>query len=209
MTDERLPADLAQEPAHESPPARSASALERHDSSALWTFDDLRDLPEGNRYEIFDGSLLVSPTPNVSHCNAADDLADLLKRQAPGELRVSCAGFGISIRGGASYLVPDVIVLRRSTVRPMAATILPPDVLLVVEILSPSNTERDLVLKRHAYAVAGIPQYWIVDQETRTVTVLRLDDTGKNYVEATVVRAGAPWKTDDPFPLTLDPADFV
>jgi hypothetical protein len=39
--------------------------------------------------------------------------------------------------------------------------------------------------------------------------VLRLDDKTKQYVESAVVRAGTLWKTDDPFPLTLDPAEFV
>src|SRR3989440_12027811 len=111
----------------ESPPVRPRSALERDDAGAPWTISDLGDLPEGNRYEIFDGSLLVSPTPNVPHCNATDDLADLLKRQAPASLRVSGVGFGVSIRGGKSYLVPDVIVLRRSAVEQPKATLLPPD----------------------------------------------------------------------------------
>jgi Uma2 family endonuclease len=193
----------------ESPPARPRSVLERDDPSAPWTIDDLGDLPEGNRYEIFDGSLLVSPPPNVWHCNATDDLADLLKRQAPATLRVSGVGFGISIRGGGSYLVPDIVVVRRSALDRPRPTLLPPDVLLAVEVLSPSNPGNDLVLKRHEYAIAGIPQYWIVDQQARTLTVLRLDDTGQHYVESAVVRAGSPWKTDDPFPLTLDPAEFV
>jgi Uma2 family endonuclease len=207
VADERLPAGLAQVPAHESPPVRPSTVFDRADPEAPWTINDLGDLPEGYPYEIFDGSLLVSPTPNVEHCNSADDLADLLKRQAPAHLRVSGVGFGVSIRGGTSYLVPDIVVVRRSTAKERRSTLLPPDVLLVVEVLSPGNPSNDLVLKRHEYAVAGIPLYWIVDPAARTLTVLKLEEKG--YAEATVVRAGEAWKTDDPYPISLDPAEFL
>lgn len=48
---------------------------------------------------------------------------------------------------------------------------------LVIEILSPSrqDRQRDLVIKRAEYAAARIPEYWIVDPETTTITVLTLD----------------------------------
>jgi Uma2 family endonuclease len=209
VTDERLPAGLAQVPAHESPPARPRSGLEREDPQAPWTIDDLGDLPECNRYEIINGSLLVSPPPNLPHVRATTDLDRLLDRQAPDHLYVTTATPGVSIWGGASYLVPDLVVVRRSALDRSGGMFLPPDVLLVVEVLSPSNARNDLVLKRHEYAAAGIPQYWVVDREARTLTVLRLDDSGKQYVETSVVRAGTPWKTDDPFPLSLDPAEFL
>ncbi len=191
----------------ESPPARTASAFGRPDDSAPWTFQDLQNLPEGYRYEILDGSLLVSPPPHFDHCDATDDLADLLKRHAPAHLRVSGVGFGLGIRGGETYLVPDIVVFRRSAAGSRRDMLLPPDVLLVVEVLSPSNRDNDLVLKRHKYAAAGIPHYWLVDQAARSMTVLRLEKD--KYAEAAVVRAGEVWKTDDPYPLALDPADFV
>jgi Uma2 family endonuclease len=62
-------------------------------------------------------------------------------------------------------------------------------------------------VKRHHYAVGGIAHYWIVDPEARTVTVLQLDDAA--YVERAVVKAGETWRTDQPFPLTLSPAEFL
>ena len=55
----------------------------------------------------------------------------------------------------------------------------PRDLLLAVEVVSPSNPGNDLVLKRHAYAVAGIPEYWIVDRRDRTLRVLRLGRAGQ------------------------------
>ncbi len=47
---------------------------------------------------------------------------------------------------------------------------------LVVEVVSPDDPNRDLVVKREEYARAGIPEYWIVEQRPRTVTVLILEN---------------------------------
>ena len=49
---------------------------------------------------------------------------------------------------------------------------------LVVEILSPSTAERDRTLKRRLYARHGVSEYWIVDTEARSVTVLLLREGG-------------------------------
>ncbi len=45
---------------------------------------------------------------------------------------------------------------------------------LVIEVVSEDDPERDLATKRREYAQAGIPEYWIVDPRSDTVTVLRL-----------------------------------
>jgi len=54
------------------------------------------------------------------------------------------------------------------------------DVLLVAEIVSPGSEGVDTVTKRNEYAAAGIPQYWVVDQDpAQTVTMHRL--SGDHY----------------------------
>ena len=52
---------------------------------------------------------------------------------------------------------------------------------LIIEVVSPgtANRARDLDVKRVEYARAGIDEYWIVDPESRTITVLKL--TGEEY----------------------------
>jgi Uma2 family endonuclease len=59
---------------------------------------------------------------------------------------------------------------------------------LVIEIVSPDDPKRDLVKKRREYGQAGIPEYWIVNPQVETITVLRLAD-GK-YVEHGAFRRG-------------------
>jgi Uma2 family endonuclease len=59
---------------------------------------------------------------------------------------------------------------------------------LVVEVVSRDDPQRDLVTKRGEYAQAGIPEYWIVDPQAETITVLRID--GAAYVEHGVFPRG-------------------
>ncbi len=60
---------------------------------------------------------------------------------------------------------------------------------LVVEIVSRDNPERDTQVKRVDYAEGGIPEYWIVNPLTESITVLRL--AGAQYIELGVFRRGA------------------
>ena len=105
-----------------------------------------------------------------------------------------------------TYLIPDLVV-SSELLEPHRATLLPAEILLAVEVLSPRSRSIDLIMKRHQYARMGIPQYWIVDSTARALTVLRLD-ADNAYGRVTVVKAGECWRTDDPFPLALDPGDF-
>jgi Uma2 family endonuclease len=175
-----------------------------HAFGRLWTIDDLETLPDdGNRYEIFDGSLLVSPHADVSHGVTSNDLRRLLERHAPHNLFVG-QDIGIS-RRVSSYFVPDIFVVDAAARAKGGSALAPSDVFLVVEVLSDSNRGRDLVLKRHEYAAGRIPTYWIVDPVDRSMRVLELD--GDAYREVETVRPGSTWSTTRPFPLSLDLGD--
>ena len=71
---------------------------------------------------------------------------------------------------------PDVLFLANE--RLSEDTTIPPEGAdLAMEVVSPSpeSRERDLVKKRHDYALAGVAEYWIVDPANETITVLALD----------------------------------
>lgn len=171
-----------------------------------WTVDDLTQIEdETHRYELIDGSLLVSPHARERHFWVAMGIRDILLRHAP-------ALFAVGQDGGVgkdvwNYLVPDVVVIRRPEYRHDRPNLPPSDVVLAVEILSPSNRRKDLVVKRKAYAAAGIGRYWLVDPNAETVTVLALGEDG-SYDTEIVVEAGKTWTTDTPFPLSLKPAEL-
>ncbi|MFI5834289.1 Uma2 family endonuclease [Micromonospora sp. NPDC051300] len=177
----------------------------RPGSGDAWTVDDLQDLPEdGQDYEIFDGSLLVSPHADVRHGAIANRLRRLLDRQAPGGLFVG-QDVGVSAKR-SSYFVPDLFVAHEDALERGGPALAPADVLLVVEVVSPGNAGRDLVLKRHEYGVAGIPRYWLVEPRKQTVTVL--EHVGAGYRESAVLSAADTYRTEHPFPIVLPVADI-
>ena len=59
---------------------------------------------------------------------------------------------------------------------------------LVLEVVSPDDPDRDLVKKRREYAESRIPEYWIVNPQTETITVLTLERT--KYAEHGVFARG-------------------
>jgi Uma2 family endonuclease len=59
---------------------------------------------------------------------------------------------------------------------------------LALEVVSEDKPERDLVEKRLDYAEGEVPEYWIVNPQTETITVLRLEN--ESYVEHGVFKRG-------------------
>jgi Uma2 family endonuclease len=88
----------------------------------------------------------------------------------------------------SKYREPD-IVLVRSARDPRRQNRFWLGADLVVEIVSPDKPERDLVDKRSEYAEAQILEYWIVNPQSETITVLCLE--GPAYIEHGVFGRGA------------------
>lgn len=77
---------------------------------------------------------------------------------------------------------PDVLFMRREHAeRRCANHWLGAD--LVMEVISPDDRRRDTEVKRREYALAGIPEYWLVDPDAQSVLVLTLDPSARNYRE--------------------------
>ena len=79
--------------------------------------------------------------------------------------------------------------------------------LLVVEVLSSSGRNRDLFEKRRVYADGRAGEYWIVDPDVPSLTVLRL--AGDGYDEVAVVAGENAYETTEPFAVRVVPADIV
>ncbi|HEV7708597.1 MAG TPA: Uma2 family endonuclease [Asanoa sp.] len=174
--------------------------------SAAWTVDDLDDLPDdGYRYEIFDGSLLVSPPAAMPHIAATVLLRDALHAQAPAHFKM-IEGVGVfpDLR---NFYIPDLVVAHVEVLKSRDRGIKPTDVLLAIEVVSPSNPSNDLFIKRKVYAQFDIPEYWIVDRRDLSLLVFRLGE-GSEYELAAKVHPGDRWQSDWPFPLTIDPGDI-
>ncbi|MEO6879178.1 MAG: Uma2 family endonuclease [Gemmatimonadaceae bacterium] len=136
-----------------------------------WTVEDLQDFPDdGNRYEVIDGELFVTPAPNFTHQEAAmvlyRFLAEYLEREPIGHAVVAPADVVFSPKRSVQ---PDVFVV------PLVAGRRPRHfsevgrLLLAVEVLSPSTARADRVTKRALFRAEGVDEYWIVDLDARTI----------------------------------------
>ena len=135
-----------------------------------WTVDDLYDLPDdGNRYEVIDGELFVTPAPSLRHQRAVAELWRILDRYLD-KLGIAEAFFSpADIQFSSSRLVqPDVFVLPLKSGRRVETFADVGRLLLVAEVLSPSTARTDRAIKRGVFRDAGVPAYWIVDLDART-----------------------------------------
>ncbi|MGH3544782.1 MAG: Uma2 family endonuclease, partial [Mycobacteriales bacterium] len=169
-----------------------------------WTIDDLAALPDdGQRYEIIDGVLFVSPAPIPLHQRAIRKLLIVLESACPPELEVFLSPLDYQPHQRTS-VQPDLLVVRNGDMNPKNLTIAP---LLAVEVLSPSSKRRDLVLKHSVYADCGVASYWVVDPEAASIRAWNLADGG--YTEAGDTSGERPITLDQPYPVTVVPAQLL
>ena len=168
-----------------------------------WTFADLDALPDdGLRYELVDGTLLVSPAPSRGHQRVVTGLVGRLFAACPPELEVLVAPTDYRPTSSRS-LQPDVLVVSRADPGTRALTF---PLALAVEVLSPSSRSVDLVLKRALYEQAGVARYWVVDPVGPSVQAWRL--TGGAYVPEDLVVDGV-LTAVDPVPVRVALADLL
>lgn len=161
-----------------------------------WTIADLELLPtdDGLRYELVDGTLLVSSAPSKAHQRAVGNLHLALRADVPGHLEVFLAPTDYQPTSRRS-LQPDLLVVRRDDPGGKAVTT-PLD--LAVEVLSPSSLSIDRVLKRELYRQAGVAHYWLVDPLVPAVECWTLTDDSYllsgTYGPDDVLAVDAPYK---------------
>ncbi len=141
---------------------------------ASWCYERWERLPDdGNRYEVIDGVLYMSTAPSYWHQRIVGRLHQHvgLPLEASGIANSVMAPIGV-IMPGADPVQPDFLLIRRERASIVAGDGRIRGVPgLIAEVLSPSNPEMDTVVKRAAYARAGIPEYWIVRPAQRDVLV--------------------------------------
>jgi Uma2 family endonuclease len=138
-----------------------------------WSLELLDQLPDDNlRYELLDGTLLVSPAPVVRHQAAVAEMHLLLRAACPADHYVFFAPTDWRPDGRTS-LEPDLLVVRRDRIGEQNIV---EALALVVEVLSPSSARIDRTLKFSRYAEGGIGQYWIVDPRVPSVEIYDLVD---------------------------------
>ena len=143
------------------------------------TYADYRQTSDDERYELLDGELIMTPAPNIAHQSVQVELgAQLYIFVKAKELgRVFFAPTDVAL-SDTDVVQPDLLFIsvEREHILTRANIQGAPD--LVVEIRSEATAERDETLKRKLYAEHGVQEYWLVDPESMTVTVLLLGRDG-------------------------------
>ncbi|MDQ2667757.1 MAG: Uma2 family endonuclease [Gemmatimonadota bacterium] len=149
--------------------------IARHD----WTVEMLDALPDdGQRHEIVDGELFVTPSPAYAHQFVLSEL----HARIHGYLRGSTVGRVLfppsDIRRNdrsRNRVQPDLYVVRLDgkalPVEPFGIA----DLLLAVEVASPGNLRYDYHTKRTLYLEGGVPEYWVVNPEARNISRWRTE----------------------------------
>ena len=138
------------------------------------------------------GELLVSPAPRIRHQVIVGRLVRALYGYltplrhvesvltAPADIT-----WGLPPEEAEDLVQPDVFVLAPGT--PMTSWVDVKRLELIAEVLSPSNTRGDRVVKRLTYQRHAVPTYWVVDDEARLVEVWRPDDDRPTIVTDALV----------------------
>lgn len=140
-----------------------------------WTYEEVLALIDEQedrsiRYEYADGELLVTPSPGGYHQRIILDLFRVIdayvRTWALGEVRLGPSPVALverTIFQPDLYVVPSVYGKRPRADIPVRQS------LLVVEVLSPGSQRHDRLTKRRYYQRGGVPEYWIVDQDSQVV----------------------------------------
>jgi Uma2 family endonuclease len=159
--------------------AEQIMVMPAHAPTHRWTEEEFylaRDeAPAGERWELVDGEVLVTPGPHWSH-------QDLV-----GELYVRLREYLRSTNVGKVYLSPLDVRLEPGLVLQPDLLAVPgghlanandvvSKLLLAVEVISPSSSRGDRVTKRPRYQRNRVPEYWIVDSGSQTIERWQPDD---------------------------------
>lgn len=170
-----------------------------------FTIEDLEGFPsDGNRYELIEGTLHVTPSPRFPHQRAIGNLFHLLRQASPPDLEVVLGPFDVQL-GPDTMVEPDLLVTRPDD--PTEKRLEQPP-LLAIEVLSPSTRLYDLGTKRLAYEHFGVPAYWVVDvldPAAARITEWRWAPSGVAEPTERTVEADEPFTTDYPFPVSVVP----
>jgi len=171
---------VADAPLSQTPSAEQIMAMPAR--IGRWTAREVRELIAAAplatpRYELVDGELLVTPSPGAPHQLAISRLLVAIAAYLEGEPVGTCIPSPSDVELEPEFITqPDILVVPKDEWRRVMREGLPiREIVLAVEVLSPSSSRHDRVRKRPLYQ-RHVPDYWIVDLDARLVERWTPDD---------------------------------
>lgn len=162
---------------------------------SLWDYEAYAALPfDGKRHEIIEGEHYVNPAPNLYHQEVSRHIQFQLYTQIELQELGKVMNAPVDLQLSEHDIVqPDLVIVTKQRKHILTPTKIKgvPD--LVVEILSPSNSDHDLKTKRKLYERVGIPEYWIVlPDEHQVLQLLLVDGAYAGETQTTSICMKAP-----------------
>lgn len=143
----------------------------------LYTIEDYWNIPDDTRAELIDGQFYSQAAPSLIHQQILSDLFIKIGhyiKSNNGKCRIFPAPFAVQLKEDENTIVePDISIICDPNKLNSKGCIGAPD--WIIEIVSPSNSSHDYVLKLNKYLTAGVKEYWIVDPAIETVYVYYFD----------------------------------
>jgi Uma2 family endonuclease len=137
------------------------------------------ELPETNLpTELWDGEIIMSPAPHPDHQRIVARFYKRLDRfveeRGLGEVLFSPVDVVLSRHRAVQPDVLFVSKLRQHIIQKQVVGV--PD--LAMEVVSEGSWQRDRIQKKALYEQFGLPEYWIVDPDSRSIEVFALVSGG-------------------------------
>ncbi len=137
-----------------------------------YTYEDYQKLPEGSAYQLINGELIMSPSPNIYHQKISYNIIILLNKFIEKDKTGIILYSPIDVHFGEfETYQPDIVFIskEREDIIKEKRIEGAPD--LVIEILSENNAYYDLKHKKNIYEKFGVKEYWIVDPMDKSLEV--------------------------------------
>jgi Uma2 family endonuclease len=154
--------------------------VEKLAEDRLFTYADYLEWEGPERYQLLQGEAFMLASPTVEHQAISMELSLQFARFLAGK---PCQVFASPLdvrpfpqedRKDDTVVQPDLLVVCDSAKLSKGSVDGAPD--LVIEILSPSNGQKELFLKFQIYLDAGVREYWVIDGEGKQVQVHVYED---------------------------------
>jgi Uma2 family endonuclease len=163
--------------------------------------------PEGHKAEVIEGNIVLSPTPSRHHGKIYSKLHRQLHALLPAHLDIT-TNVTLDMTATDERYVPDLLVVHEDALEGGEWLLDPADAELVVEIVSPSNSRNDRVVKVRGYAASAVPVYLLIDPLEESVTLFS-DPSDGMYQQMGRVPFGRSIALPPPCDGKLDTAAFI